>query len=136
MESESISKAIDWRGPQKLAVIEALTKTFDEAGVDSVADLAGALADEERGPELRRALRRIAYVGPKTVDYIAVLAGSAEHVAVDMHIKGFAREAGVSYWNDYSRVSQLVKETAEAGGWSTGALDAAIWRFMSERGTA
>lgn len=81
MDTESISEAIDWRGPQKLAVIDALTKAFDEAGVDTVADLAGTLADEQSGPELRRALRRIAYVGPKTVDYIAVLAGSAEHVA-------------------------------------------------------
>lgn len=133
MADESISDTLAWRGPQKLAVIAALTKAFDEAGVDRVADLANTLADEDRGLELRRALRRIAYVGPKTVDYIAVLAGSAEHVAVDMHIKGFAREAGVSYWNDYSRVSQLVKETAEAGGWSTGALDAAIWSYMSER---
>ncbi|OLT47758.1 hypothetical protein BJF87_21320 [Gordonia sp. CNJ-863] len=134
MKSESISEALDWKGPQKLAVIDALTETFEEAGVETVADLAGTLADETRGRELRSALRRIAYVGPKTVDYIAVLAGSAEHVAVDMHIKGFAREAGVSYWNDYSRVSQLVKDSAEAGGWSTGALDAAIWSYMSERG--
>ncbi|MFV3116703.1 hypothetical protein [Gordonia amicalis] len=133
MSSESISDALDWRGPQKLAIINKLTGAFDAAGIETVADLANTLANEQRGPELRRALRRIAYVGPKTVDYIAVLAGSVEHVAVDMHIKGFAREAGISHWNDYSRVSQLVKDTAEAGGWSTGALDAAVWSYMSER---
>lgn len=136
IESESIVEAIDWRGPQKLAVIEAITEAFDAAGIETVTDLAETLGDEQRGSDLRRALRRIAYVGPKTVDYIAVLAGSAEHVAVDVHIKGFAREAGISYWNDYDRISQLVKETARTGGWSTGALDAAIWRYMSERGTA
>lgn len=135
-ETESISKALNWRGPQKLAVIEGLTTAFDEAGIETVADLAGIFADAERGPEFRRSLRKIKHVGPKTVDYVAVLAGSVEHVAVDMHIKGFAREAGVPYWNNYSQVAQLVKGTAEAGGWSTGALDAAIWGYMSERGKA
>ena len=73
-------------------------------------------------------------VGPKTVDYISVLAGSNEHVAVDMHIKAFVRDAGISYWNNYHRVSVLVAETAKNLECTTGALDAAIWRFMSEGG--
>lgn len=135
MATESISDALDWRGPQKLAVIDGLAHAFKAANIETVADLAEVLAnDEGRGDEFRRSLRRIKYVGPKTVDYIAVLAGSAEHVPVDMHIKGFVREAGITYSDDYDRVAQLVKATAAAGEWSTGALDAAIWKYMSEGG--
>lgn len=137
--SESISVALNWRRPQKLALIDGLTKVLEDAGRRrsriwaTVEDLAVALFDEQSGPELRRSLIQIKYVGPKTIDYIAVRSGSVDHVPVDMHIKGFVREAGVDYRANYDRVVDLVKETAKAGGWSTGALDAAIWRYMSDR---
>ena len=91
------------------------------------------LADDERGPEFRRDLRRTPYVGAKTIDYITVLGGSVEHVPVDTHIKNFAKDAGVTYWNDYNRVSDLVKAAAKEYGCSTGALDAAIWGYMSTK---
>ncbi|PHV68465.1 hypothetical protein [Williamsia muralis] len=134
--SEGLSKTINWRGPQKLEVITRLVEQFDAAGIETVADLVEVLADQDRGPEFRGSLRRIPYVGQKTVDYIAVLAGSAEHVPVDMHIKGFAKDAGITYSHDYDRVSELVKAAAKEYGCSTGALDAAIWDYMSTQGKA
>ncbi|MGW5439682.1 hypothetical protein [Nocardia asteroides] len=52
---------------------------------------------------MSRALR----VGPKTVDYIAILTGSTGHVAVDTHIAGFIRAAGVP-GGDYRAINALI----------------------------
>lgn len=131
LDGSDLSAFLNWRAGRKLDVVRGLTEVFGKFGVETVADLAAVLADAERRPEFRRALLTINGVGPKTIDYIPILAGSSDHVAVDAHIKGFARDAGIPYWNNYSQVAQLVQRTAKAGGWSTGALDAAIWNYMS-----
>ncbi|MDV2477648.1 hypothetical protein F8M49_23775 [Rhodococcus zopfii] len=130
MASEDLSSVLDWRGQQKLHVIDLLTETFHAAGIQTVTDLASILADDERGRAFRNALRRIRFVDPKTVAYIAVLAGSSQYTAVDVHIRRFVRDAGIEYWKDYDRVSELVAAAAKYGC-STGALDAAIWDYMS-----
>lgn len=45
--AEGISGAIGWRGPQKLTVIAGLTEAFDEAGIETTADVADVLADDD-----------------------------------------------------------------------------------------
>lgn len=118
---------------RKLGVVRDLTAAFDSLEIQTVEDLAARYdgADTER--DTRRALRKVKYVGPKTLDYLAILTGSTSHVAVDMHIAGFVREAGIKL-SDYDSVGSLVREAASSLGCSAGALDAAIWNYRSNKG--
>ncbi|MET4050320.1 MULTISPECIES: hypothetical protein [unclassified Rhodococcus (in: high G+C Gram-positive bacteria)] len=70
------------------------------------------------------------HVGPKTLDYIAILTRSNQHVAVDQHVAAFVAAAGVPGL-DYDSIGSLVKAAASEMGFSPGALDAAIWNCMT-----
>lgn len=88
--SSDLTAVIRWQDPQKLTVIDDLVEAFNQAGIETTDDLSQRLLE----PEFRGSLRRIRYVGPKTVDYLAILTGSDQHIAVDTHIQRFAQEAG------------------------------------------
>lgn len=62
----------------------------------------------------------------QTVDYLAILTGSTEHVAVDSQLRVFVRDAGVRA-SDYDEVRKVITDAAADRGWDPGALDAAIW---------
>ncbi|TDP37655.1 hypothetical protein DFR75_1045 [Nocardia ignorata] len=133
LESEDLSGFLRWRSTsRKLAVVTGLTAALDGLGIETVAELAACYDGGEREQQTRRALRQVSGVGPKTVDYIAILTGSTGHVAVDMHIAGFVRAAGV-HGGDYRAISALITRAASELGCSVGALDAAIWNYMSSK---
>lgn len=136
LDAEDLSTFLNWRrSSPKLPKIHHIAAALDELGVDTVADLAARFRDPALEAETRRALRRVKHVGPKTLDYIAILTGSNNHVAVDQHVQAFVADAGVPGL-DYDSIGALVKATAENVGFSPGALDAAIWNYMSNRGKA
>ena len=128
LASADIGQTLDWRGPVKLRVVRELTTALQGRGVETVGDLRTALADPDG--ELRRTLRRVRRVGPKTVDYLAILAGSADDVAIDVHVRAFLRTAGVLA-DDYDRDVAVLRASARLIGCSPGALDAAVWRHQS-----
>ncbi|SDO47090.1 hypothetical protein SAMN05428965_4087 [Geodermatophilus sp. DSM 45219] len=130
LETSDIGATLPWRGPTKLRVISDLTDALARADVETVPDLRGALADPAGG--LRSTLRTVRRVGPKTLDYLSILCGSSEHVAVDVHVRGFVRDAGVDVAT-YERYGAVVRAAARLRGCSPGALDAAIWQHMSRR---
>lgn len=131
LATEDLSTFLNWRrSSPKLPKIKDIAMALDGLGVETVSDLGARFRDPELESETRRALRRVKHVGPKTLDYIAILTGSNNHVAVDQHVHGFVADAGVPGL-DYDLVGALVKAAAFKMGVSPGALDAAIWNYMS-----
>lgn len=133
LESEDLAEFLGWkRTSRKLTVIGDVTAMLLALEIETVRELGACYDGDEREQQMRRALRRVKFVGPKTVDYIAILTGSTRHVAVDVHIAGFIRDADV-HGGDYAVVSALITRAADELGCSAGALDAAIWNYMSDR---
>lgn len=136
LDAEDLPSFLKWRrSSPKLPKIQHTAMALDELGVETVADLATRFRDPVLEAETRKTLRRVKHVGPKTLDYIAILTGSNNHVAVDQHVQAFVADAGVPGL-DYDSIGSLVKATADEMGFSPGALDAAIWNHMSTRGKA
>ncbi|MFJ9109781.1 hypothetical protein [Streptomyces sp. NPDC102283] len=78
----------------------------------------------------RAALRTVRGVGPKSVDYMANLVGRS-HVAVDVHLRAFAVDAGVPDL-PYDRLRTVYEEAAALLGHDQGALEHAVWRHRSK----
>ncbi|MER5227944.1 hypothetical protein [Streptomyces flaveus] len=68
-------------------------------------------------------------MGPKTVDYIGNLVGRSQ-VAVDVHLRAFAADAGVSSLR-YEQLRAAYEQTAALLGHEPGGLEHAVWRFKS-----
>ncbi|NQE88778.1 hypothetical protein [Nocardia terpenica] len=133
LETHDLADTLRWRpASRKLNVIGDLTTVLHRLGIETVSELGNCYDGTEREQRTRRALRSVKFVGPKTVDYIAILTGSTNHVAVDAHIARFVRDAGVCD-GTYQAVGALIVQVADELGCSAGALDAAIWNHMSGR---
>jgi hypothetical protein len=129
--SEGLSGVLDWRG-KKLDTIAALadrlsSEVVDGHPIDTVADLRAWLT----GPDNPPSLRTIKGVGAKTESYLCSVAGLSA-VAIDVHLRTFAREAGVSE-RSYSLLRALYETTAQCMGVDAGALDHAVWEYCSTR---
>jgi hypothetical protein len=135
LETRDLAEFLRWkRTSRKLGVIEGLATTLRTLGVETVTELRACYDGADCEQQTRRALRHVKFVGPKTIDYMAILAGSTQHVAVYTHIAGFVCDAGVPGL-DYHAIGALITQVADKLGCSTGALDAAIWTYMSTRKT-
>lgn len=122
---------LSWRRTSpKITKIYELTAVMEQLGVETVDDLAARFRDPALARATRAALRKVSHVGPKTVDYIAILAGSTDHVAVDQHIAMFVRNAGID-GRSYDQIGEIVRAAAAVLDCTPGALDAAIWQHMS-----
>ncbi|MDH6124849.1 hypothetical protein [Kitasatospora sp. GP82] len=86
-----LAVAMKFNSPRKVATAQDITDLLAANGVDDRDDLHAWLGDRAN----RVALREVKGVEPKTVDYISDLVGRS-HVAVDVHLRTFAAEAGVS----------------------------------------
>lgn len=104
---------------------EAVTRGFQQHNIETVAELAAALAGPERDV-LRAELGALWGVGPKTLNYLSILAGDARVVAIDVQIRTVARAAGITDVTT-GHLESVLHETAAIRGWRAGDLDAAIW---------
>jgi endonuclease III len=84
-----------------------------------------------QNPACREKLRAIHGVGPKTVDYLCGLDG-LDFIAVDRHIRAFARDAGVTA-ADYDRLQTVISYAADLLGVSRRHFDASIWTYVSNQ---
>ncbi|MFD6396847.1 hypothetical protein [Nocardia sp. NPDC060249] len=133
LDTDDLAGFLRWsERSRKLTVITELTATLGELGIETVHELADCYDGSDCELQTRRALRRVKGVGPKTVDYIAILVGSNRCVAVDRHVAAFVRAAGVGSGGGYDAIKALVVEAASELGCTAGALDAAIWKYMSD----
>jgi len=112
---------------EKLDRVEALTRFFLKERVETEADLRAWLADESN---LAR-LREVPGVGPKTVDYLQILAG-LDTSAIDRHLSGFLEEAGIAA-RTYEERKAVIGAAAAELGVDRAALDYGIWKYMADR---
>jgi len=124
LEARGYQEVLQWKDEEKPDRLKRLATFLQERNVETVEDLKTWL---ER-PQSRKELLGIKGVGPKTADYLALLAG-LPRVAVDRHIKSFCAEAGIK-----KNVARAVKEAAEELGTDVVCLDYSIWFYMSRRG--
>ncbi|WP_328365695.1 hypothetical protein OG800_35790 [Streptomyces sp. NBC_00445] len=110
---------------RKLAAIVAVTDLLAANGVDTRDELRVWMKEDAH----RSALLAVHGVGPKTVDYLGSLVGGS-HVAVDVHLRAFARVAGVEV-TSYLGLRQVYEETADRLGHDRGGLEHAVWSHMS-----
>jgi endonuclease III len=124
LESKGYQEVLQWNDDVKPDRLKRLATFLQDRDVETVTDLKTWLLR----PESRRELLGINGVGPKTADYLPILAGLPS-VAVDRHIRRFCAEAGIK-----KNVSKAVKEAAAELRVDEGFLDYSIWFYMSRRG--
>jgi len=122
-----LSDFLLWHHPAKPARFMALVELLRHQDIENVSQLQRWLLTEG----CRHKLIAINGIGPKTVDYLCALVGH-DCVAVDRHIRTFAKAAGVDV-ADYSSIQAVVSYAADLLGVSRRALDAWIWMYQSER---
>lgn len=128
LRTGELGEVLRWRGPYKLRIIEEITEALLAHEVETRDQLRHRLADIN--DPLRTDLRLIRGVGRKTMDYLSILSGSDGHVAVDVHLRRFAKDAGLQHLRDHE-VNTAIVEAALLRDWNPGGLDAAIWRHYS-----
>ncbi|MEU9473435.1 hypothetical protein AB0D78_44200 [Streptomyces avermitilis] len=117
---------MNFSSPRRVATAHGITDLLAASGVDTRNDLRAWLDHEAS----RAALLAVEGVGPKTVDYIGNLVGRSQ-VAVDVHLRTFAADAGVSGLK-YEQLRAVYEETAVLLGHEAGGLEHAVWRFRSQ----
>lgn len=122
LATKDLSAVLQWRGQKKLAVISALADALQAANLETTTDLGAAYVDDQAAAALASSLRMVNGVGRKTIDYLAILVGSDQHVAVDQHLRAFARQAGITNLS-YEELRGLYVAAARRRGWTPGALD-------------
>ncbi|WP_405598344.1 MULTISPECIES: hypothetical protein [unclassified Streptomyces] len=123
---EDLAVAMDFNSPHRVATAHGITALLVAKGVDTREDLHAWLAHEDG----RAALRAVKGVGPKSVDYIGNLVGRSQ-VAVDVHLRAFAADAGVSGLA-YEQLRGVYESAAAVLGHEPGGLEHAVWRFKSK----
>ncbi|PVZ58510.1 hypothetical protein [Arthrobacter sp. H-02-3] len=83
LDTGTLSDVIDWPSPGRLAQVEDMTRVFESQGIETVAELRGALGDHASRAVLREALGAVRHVSPKTLDYIDTLSGVSTGGAVE-----------------------------------------------------
>lgn len=122
-----VGEFLVWSHPVKISRFEGLVVAMNSMEVRDARELRTALGDEE----FCLALQQINGVGPKTVDYMACLAG-IESVAVDRHIRSYAAKAGVE-GDEYQFLKRVFCFAADLLSVSRRGFDAWVWRRESKQ---
>lgn len=123
----ALGEVLPWRGPERLIQMVKTAEVFDAFGIDTVEQLRAALTDPVSRAEVQQRLRKVHNVGPKTRDFIDILAGLNESAAIDVRIKLAADGAGIAN-QSYGHLSAVLHEAARIRGWRVGDLDALLWK--------
>ena len=73
LDTGTLSEVISWPSPGRLAQVEDMTRVLESQGLETVAELRGALGAPSSRAVLREALGAVRHVSPKTMDYIDTL---------------------------------------------------------------
>ncbi|GAA3368736.1 hypothetical protein GCM10020367_08290 [Streptomyces sannanensis] len=126
LATEDLAVAMNFSSPRRVATAYGITDLLVACGVDTRDDLHAWL--DRQGN--RATLLAVKGVGPKTVDYIGNLVGRSQ-VAIDVHLRAFAADAGVSGLG-YEQLRAMYEATAAALRQERGGLEHAVWRFKSQ----
>jgi len=121
VENGLLGEFLLWTHPVKISRFTQLVALLGAEGVDNTTDLREWLEHSEA----RDKVLSLAGLGPKTHDYLCCLVG-IDRIAVDRHIKTFAREAGVLD-SDYHDLQAIVSCAADLLGLRRRDFDAWIW---------
>ena len=128
LQREGSDKVARWKPSRKTETLEALTKLLVDENVESEEELQHWLLRDDA----REKLACIKGIGPKTIDYMAVLAGIPT-IAIDVHMRRFLEEAGITS-GTYENAHTIFQAAARRLGVDPVALDHSIWMYMSNRG--
>ncbi|MEU1257597.1 hypothetical protein ABZ445_30315 [Streptomyces chartreusis] len=126
LAGEDLAAVMHFNAPRRVSTAHGITDLLVANGVDTRADLYAWL--DHRAS--RAALRTVKGVGPKTVDYIGILVGRSQ-VAIDVHLRAFAAEAGVSGLS-YEQLRTVYEEAAALLAHEPGGFEHAVWQFKSK----
>lgn len=121
-----LGKVINWSSPTRLIQMAQTAEVFHDHGIDTTDQLRQALEAEVTREPLRRELRRVPHIGPKTLDYIDILCGVTEAAAVDSRIRTAAVRAGIQR-QDYEHLREVMRHASNTRNWRLGDLDAVLW---------
>lgn len=124
----SVFELLQCRNTRKAQVFSGLTEFLSRAGVDTTAELRIWATCAEN----RAALMTIHGVGPKTSDYLALLAG-VDVVPVDRHISALLMMAGAPRLT-YRESQAAFSYAADLLNVRRRSLDRSVWRHFSARG--
>jgi hypothetical protein len=130
VERGAVSDFLMWKHSEKIERFIRLVRLLESHEIEDTQKLrVWLLADD-----CRDRLLKIAGIGPKTVDYLCCLVG-IDCIAVDRHVKVFARDAGVEV-KDYDGLKLVVSYAADLLGVSRRDFDSWIWRRVSGKPSA
>ena len=130
IHSARLQDFLRWKHAEKLGRFRKLASYFDKHDVETL----DILRDSFDNISFRAGLLELPGIGPKTVDYLGCLAG-IDTIAVDRHIKTFARESGVAV-DDYESLRTIFSYAADFLKLSRREFDAWVWKTISYRGRA
>lgn len=118
---------LNWHHKTKVQRFENLATALNDFGINTTDDLRRCISDDCFG----EALQHINGIGPKTVDYMACLVG-VDSVAVDRHIRSYARRAGVDA-TEYYFLKKVFCNAADFLDVRRRDFDAWIWKKESAK---
>ena len=127
IQARRLKEVILWNHEEKPRRIRELTRYLAREGIETEDDLADWLAEEAYRPRLLM-LRGI---GPKTADYLKILAGIPT-AAPDRYVRRVLRDAGITA-GSYDEERDILNAAADEMGVDRAVLDHSIWRYMSRQ---
>jgi thermostable 8-oxoguanine DNA glycosylase len=122
----TVQQYLHWNGTRKPKIFQDLVDLLEREGVNTEDDLREWLQREDSSDKLLN----IHFIGQKTADYLKILVGLPT-AAMDRHLFGFLKRAGIKVNSDYARGQEIVHRTADLMGVDRAHLDHSIWRYMS-----
>ena len=119
--------------PQKKECIMQLASFFRQNRINTV------IALRMKYWDIRNSLTNIKFINYKTRDYIGLLAGVSDVVAIDRYLRQFAGQAGIQVGklsqspsqSEYDRLFNTYVSAANLLGISPSQLDYAVWTYMN-----
>lgn len=120
-----ISDFLKWKHHTKLTRFASLVSFLAEQDIQCVPQLRERLCSSS----FRESLLDLYGIGPKTIDYLSCLTG-IDSVAVDRHIRSFARHSGVDA-DDYKGLHMVFSCAADLLALPRRDLDSWVWMRVS-----
>jgi hypothetical protein len=127
--ASSVENLINWKGA-KIQRIKDLTMLLIKEHIETEDQLNTWLKNDTNILKLLR----VKGIKHKTVDYLKILAGDENSIAMDIHLHNFIKTYGdPEYIIDYSYGKEILTELANRLKVQPAQLDHSIWYFMAHR---
>lgn len=126
MQVVPLTELIAWKNPKKLQRIKDLTWFLYNNGIENEDQLVKWLDAENNVNRLRGGDG----IGPKTIDYLKILAGD-QAIAIDRHLFAFLELAGIPLCS-YQEASLIYGKAAELLDIGQYELDKKVWMYMTK----